>query len=376
MAQDIADVVIIGAGIVGCAIAREVALDYDVLVLEKGKKGEGASTRNSGTIHAGMYYPPGSNKARLCVLGSKMMRDDCVRFLDPDEYEKTGKLIVAFEKEQIADLFRLYQNCIDNKVDGFELLTAEQMHEMEPNVKGFGALYSPNTWVVDQAAILNLYASQATVRGAQILEGYGVEGITRTSDGLYVVKTDNGDITTRVLINSAGLGSAKVAQMVDPKRFAGYGIIPERGEYADVSLSQRDLAKALVYPPVHDEKRWLAHTCVFPGENGGEFKIGPVMNHSISPDNLYGGNHVPIKVFREAAADMLEGIDVSKIKLGAYAGIRPKSLIDGKPLCDFYIKEELDLPGYVMLFNIESPGFTSASAIGVQVKNIVDKIKK
>ena len=241
------DVVIVGAGIVGLATARELLNRHPSLrlrIVEKEAQIAAHQTgRNSGVIHSGIYYAPGSLKAQLCVEGSRAMMQYCDEHGIP--YERCGKVIVATDPSELDRLQNLFERGQANGVPGLEMIGPERLHELEPFAAGIRAIYSPNTGIVDYTRVAAAYASDIREKGGEILTGHEVRSISQRGDSL-TLETTGGDIATRHLITCAGLYSDRIAEMsgapADPR------IVPFRGDYYVLVPQRRELVRGLIYP--------------------------------------------------------------------------------------------------------------------------------
>ncbi|PQZ94814.1 L-2-hydroxyglutarate oxidase [Arthrobacter sp. MYb227] len=237
---------IIGGGIVGIAIARALSKtgDFEVTVLEKESRLAAHQTgNNSGVVHAGLYYQPGSLKAELCARGRALTRDYCQEHGLP--YNEVGKLVVALDHDEIDRLNDIQRRSETNQVPGLRRLSGSEMREIEPHVAGIAAVHSPHTAVVDYSAITECMASEIRAQGGKILLHQNVKAISQLG-GVTTVSTDTGSHTFDRLIVCAGLQSDIVARMVganpSPK------ILPFRGEYWSLSAASTSLVKGMIYP--------------------------------------------------------------------------------------------------------------------------------
>jgi (S)-2-hydroxyglutarate dehydrogenase len=241
------DIAVIGGGIVGLSFAMqatEALPDLRLVVLEKEQGVARHQTgHNSGVIHSGVYYKPGSLKAQLCVAGAREMVEFCERY--GIQYQICGKLIVATTAEEVVRLDDLFGRGEANGITGLRLLGPEQMREIEPHVGGQRALAVPSTGITDYAAVTVKYAEIATGRGAELKTGAEVLGF-RDSAREVIVKTRAGDFPARFVVNCAGLHSDRMARMAgcDPELM----IVPFRGEYYDLDPARGDLVRNLIYP--------------------------------------------------------------------------------------------------------------------------------
>ena len=250
--MDRADITIIGAGVIGLAVAARVAAkNRSVYVLEKNETfGRETSSRNSGVIHAGIYYPEGSLKAGLCVEGNRMLYELCQHYGVP--YRRLGKLIVATDDEEINQLHSLLDKGQRNGAEGLQIISRKQLSSLEPDVEGIAGLFSPSTGIVDAHALMRYYLSQAQAENVHIAFNTEVVGIERINDS-YKVSVQDGStrfsITSAMVINCAGLGCDRVARMagidVDAE---GYRLHYCRGEYFSVGGGKSSKIHHLVYP--------------------------------------------------------------------------------------------------------------------------------
>jgi L-2-hydroxyglutarate oxidase len=249
IAMDTADVVVIGAGIVGLATARALlATDPSLHIVIVDKEGSIAghqTGRNSGVIHAGVYYKPGSEKARLCAAGRARMVDFCVEH--DIAHEVCGKVVVAVEQGERARLTELHQRCVANGVD-VELIGSERLRELEPHVVGVEALHVKVTGIADYPGVCRALVAGLEQAGAELRLGTAVVGASSRSDAL-VISTTSGDIQTRRVVNCAGLQADRIARLLGGEEAArGMMIVPFRGEYFELAPSRSHLVRSLIYP--------------------------------------------------------------------------------------------------------------------------------
>lgn len=241
------DVVIIGGGVVGLAVALEITRRFPrqkLLLLEKEDRvARHQSGHNSGVIHSGVYYKPGSLKARLCVAGAAAMVDFCREHSIP--HNVCGKVIVATREEELPRLEQLRQRGEANGLTGLCLIGPEELREFEPHASGIRALVVPSTGTTDYAVVCEKYAALITADGGTVMTSAAVAGIQRSTQEI-VVETGKGAFATKSLINCAGLHSDRIARMAgdDP----GIMIVPFRGEYYDLVPERASLVRALIYP--------------------------------------------------------------------------------------------------------------------------------
>ena len=241
------DVAVIGAGVVGLSFAMHAARQFPdkrVLILEKESGvAQHQTGHNSGVIHSGIYYKPGSLKARLCVAGAQEMVEFCRQHGIP--HEVCGKLIVATDSEEAARLEDLHTRGITNGLVGLRLLGADEMREFEPHVGGIRALLVPSTGITDYALVTAKYAEIAQDHGAELKTNAGVRGF-RVSNGEIVIQTRAGDFLSRYVVNCAGLFSDRIAELAG--HTPDLTIVPFRGEYYDLVDSRKSLVRSPIYP--------------------------------------------------------------------------------------------------------------------------------
>jgi L-2-hydroxyglutarate oxidase LhgO len=241
------NVIIVGGGIVGLAVGLEITQRFPrlrLLLLEKEDRvGRHQSGHNSGVIHSGVYYKPGSLKAKLCVTGAAAMVEFCCEHGIP--HQVCGKVIVATHEEEFPRLEELRRRGESNGLTGLRSIGPEELREIEPHVSGLRALVVPSTGITDYAAVCNKYAKIITHRGETILTSAEVKGIQRHGDEI-TVETSRGAFSAKSLINCAGLFSDRIARMAgdDPQVM----IVPFRGEYYDLIPERSALVRSLIYP--------------------------------------------------------------------------------------------------------------------------------
>jgi L-2-hydroxyglutarate oxidase LhgO len=372
--QDVADITIIGAGLVGLAVAAKVASkNRQVYILERYTTfGQETSSRHSGIIHAGIYYPEKSLKARFCVAGNRLLYQLCQE--NGIGYRKLGKLIVATSKEETKELATLLENGKRNGVPGLRLLSSREFKQLEPNVEGVAAILSPATGIIHSYSLMKYYAANAKDKGAQIAYLTEVVGIERVVGGYQVVVKDGEgrySFTTRVLINCAGLNSDRIAEItgIDIEN-ANYRLHYCKGEYFSVTGGKGKLVDRLIFPiPPIGVAGVGIHVVI---DLDGRMRLGPSIHYVDKIDYSVTDEHK--KLFHDSVKGFLPFINCDDLQPDM-AGIRPKLQGLGEDIRDFVIRDEGDrgLPGFINLIGIESPGLTAAPAIAEYVNDLVDK---
>ena len=361
VAMNDVDVVVVGAGVVGLAVARALALSgREVVVLEAADAfGTGTSSRNSEVIHAGIYYPRGSLKARLCVAGREKLYDYCDMHGVP--HKRCGKLIVATSESQLAELVKIKAAALANGVV-LEELTATQARDLEPNLHCTGALLSPTTGIIDSHTYMLSLLGEAERHGATLVCDSAVTGARIGADGVTVfVNGGETELQARLLVNSAGLNAPAIAAGIEgfPAAYLRRGYLA-KGNY--FTLAGRSPFSRLVYP-VQEPGGLGVHLTL---DLAGRARFGPdvqwieQLDYAVDPrrgDRFYG----EVRRYWPALPDgALEP---------AYSGMRPKISGQGERNADFVIEGPAThgVPYVVNLFGIESPGLTASLAIAEAV---------
>ena len=362
--MDQAQVVIVGGGVVGCAIAAEVSRKFDdVFLLEQMPHlGMGASSRNSGVIHSGIYYPPGSLKARHCVEGNRLTYEFCATHNIP--HRNTGKLVVATEREEEAVLEELRSRGRTNGVPKLELITAGGIKKMEPHIAGRVALQAPSTGIVDSDALVKGYARVAVERGANVLTEARLEAVEPGPASIHIRSTV-GEIETRVLINSAGLFADEVAALFS---YTQHRIYPVRGEYWEVVKAKAHLIRGLVYPV--PDPSGLSLGVHFTRTLWDTLLAGPNARR-VTDKNDYEHDREPLEPFLARARKLLPQLCPEDMR-PAHSGIRAKLVPPGKHgHGDFVVTRDPAFPRVIHLIGIDSPGLTAAGSLARHVGNLV-----
>ena len=372
-----ANVVIIGGGVVGCAIARALSSRWeDVFLLEAMPKlAMGASSRNSGVIHSGLYYHPGSLKAKHCVRGNQLTYEFCAAHNVP--HRKTGKLVVASSRPEEKGLYALIENGRANGLEGLTILERDAIRAREPHVEGFKAIGVPSTGIVASEELVKTYARVATDRGAHIVTNARAEHLDSLGECIRVTSAA-GEIETRCLVNSAGLFADEVAALLG-SRMAQHRIYPVRGEYCELIREKQDLVRGLVYPLPHADG--LSLGVHLTKTLWGSVLVGPTARY-VTDKNDYEKDRESVQYFANLARKLLPSVTPSDF-VPAYSGIRaklvPPSGSSGAGhgvmgMADFIIQSDPDFPRAIHLIGIESPGLTSAPSIAEHVTQLVSEV--
>ena len=354
------DSVVIGAGVVGLSIARSLAeTGREVLILEGNPNiGGGISSRNSEVIHAGIYYPYESLKRSLCLEGRSLLLEYCKS--RGVEYRNVGKLIVANEQQDILKLSKIMTNGIRNGVADLKMVFRDELFELEPSLRARQAILSPSTGIVDSHGLMLALQGDFERAGCLLSLNSLVSGI-KVIKGGFSVRVDSSEsteITCRELVNSAGLDAQKVSGTIKNNP---YNSAPKsrycKGTY--FSLSTKSPFSRSIYPVPNNAGLGVHLTL----DLAGRAKFGPDTEWVIEPN--YHVNSDRKSEFIRAIKDYFPGLNDNDLNPD-YAGVRPKIVSANEPAADFSIqfKDQHSIPGYVALYGIESPGLTSALAIG------------
>ena len=371
--MDHANILIIGGGIVGCAIARELSARWqDVFLVEKNPKvGMATSTRNSGVNHSGIYYPKNSLKARLCVEGNHLTYEFCKKHNVP--FRHCGKLVVAAEAHEEVELAKLKKRGEENGVEGLRLIGPEEIRKREPHIRGVAALDVPSTGIVSAEELVHANARLAANQGANIVTHAQVTSLEPSGQtirvGLRIGDEEDSQqesIEARCVINAAGLYADEVAGLLGNH---SWHIYPVRGEYCEVRGPRSSLINNLVYPLPHSDGISLG--VHFTKTLWGTFLLGPTATYVEGKDN-YEKNRLPIAAFAESAKHLLPEIEERDLQLG-YTGLRPKLVPPSHKagIVDFVITRDPQAAQAIHLVGMESPGLTAAPAIAKHVSQMV-----
>jgi L-2-hydroxyglutarate oxidase LhgO len=355
------DAVVVGAGVVGLAVARALAMaGREVVILEaEDAIGTHTSSRNSEVIHAGIYYPRGSLKARACVEGRQRLYEYCVSHGVP--HRRSGKLIVATDERQIEELKGIQAKAHANGVTDVVWMTRAQALALEPELSCVAALYSPSTGIIDSHALMLAYLGDAEARGAMLALKSQLERVV-IRNGLFEVHVAGSDpIASEILVNSAGLRAPTVARSMEGYRAA---LAPRelyaKGNY--YSLARRPPFSRLVYP-VPEPGGLGVHVTL---DLAGQARFGPDVEwvERIGGKEDYAVDPRRAERFYAAIRRYWPGLPDGAL-LPGYSGIRPKTAGPGEPAPDFQVQGPAahGVAGLVHLFGIESPGLTASLAL-------------
>ncbi|MBV9544469.1 MAG: L-2-hydroxyglutarate oxidase [Chloroflexi bacterium] len=386
------DVVVIGAGILGLAVSRELLSRFrnlKVAVLDKEPSvGQHQSGHNSGVLHSGIYYAPGSLKAKLCVQGQREMYAFCERKGIPTD--RCGKVIVATEEAELPRLQNLFERGTANGVEGLEMIGPERLREIEPHCVGVKALWSPNTGIVDFSRVVRAYADDVRQSGGEVLPGYAVDKfVDRPAE--VILQTTAGEVAAKHVVACAGLHADRVARLSGAPRDPR--IVPFRGDYWVLRPDRADLARNLIYPVpdpafpflgVHFTRRlddgsvWLGPNAVLAFAREGYRRLDLRPRDLAEAVSYSGFQKLAAKFWQTGMQEMVR--DFSKeafLKslqryvpelgmadlLPGPSGVRAQALgPDGQLVDDFVFNTQANRIVHVR--NAPSPGATSSLAIG------------
>lgn len=391
MAQQWYDILIVGGGIVGLATARDLLMRRPgtrIAILEKEPQiGQHQTGHNSGVIHAGVYYAPGSLKARLCAEGREKTYQYCEQ--KGIRYEKCGKLIVAVDESELPRLETLYERASANNVPGLRMVGPEEIREIEPHSAGIKGIFSPETGIVNWSEVATHYARDVTELGGEILTSYEVAGIRRKGDWVLVKTTFDEVIPARYLITCAGLQSDRVAAMSGADKSPQ--IVPFRGDYLKLKPEKTYLTRGMIYPVPdprfpflgvhftrrHDGEVWLGPNAVYAFAREGYGKLDVNLRDNLETLLFPGFWKMVSKHWKmgtdEMRRDFSKKLFVELCKkyvpevteddcVDGPSGVRAQALGADGALVDDFIVQTSDRIFHVR--NAPSPAATSSMAIG------------
>ncbi len=393
------EVIVVGGGVVGLSVGREITRQFPrlrVVVLEKeARVGSHQSGHNSGVIHSGVYYKPGSWKARMCVQGAAAMVKFCQEHGVP--YAVCGKVIVATADEELSRLRDLLERGQVNGVPGLKMLSREELREIEPHATGVAALHVPTTGITDYAKVCEKYAELIGVQGGEVRTSTKVLGI-RASDGETVIETNGGEFRASAVINCAGLFSDRVSRMAG--EHPEVQIVPFRGEYYDLVPARAELVRALIYPVpdprfpflgVHFTRRIYGTVDAGPnavfafkreGYWAGDFSLRDTLESLMFP----GFWRVAAKHWKSGKDEMHRAVSKASFVAGLQrlvpeiqaadlvpggSGVRAQAITrSGALVDDFQFTQSKRM---LHLYNVPSPAATASIAIGQAVVEMAAK---
>jgi L-2-hydroxyglutarate oxidase LhgO len=354
--------------VTGLACAHAIAQrGYSVCVLERHPRpGLETSTHNSGVIHAGLYHPPGSLKARLCVAGRPWLYEFC-----RDRgvaHARCGKLLVASSARDIAGVESILARGRANGVEGLEIVDRGFIARREPAIAAVAALFSPSTGIVDAEGLIKALLESARSSGAIFLPGTAIAGAEQAADAT-LLRTVNETIAARQIVNAAGLYADDVSRLLGGEHFTIY---PCRGEYAELAAPKRSLVKGLVYP-LPEPSGHGAGVHLAPS-TGGNVWIGPTARYQTRKDD-YEGDRQPLEAFVEPTRRLLPDVTLADLRLSG-SGIRPKLHPPSEAFADFMIRRDTQNARVIQAAGIESPGLTACLAVGRLIADLVDEFDR
>ena len=356
------DVAVIGGGVVGlaCALALAESGAAVCVVERESRPGRGMSTHNSGVIHAGIYYPPGSLKAKLCLEGRERLYAFCERYSIP--FQRCGKLLVASHEGEIAELEALRARGITNGATSLEMVDAGFVRRKEPQVRAAAAVWSPDTGIVEAEALVNVLDRLCRQHDVAMVVGTPLVDAA-TANGAVELVTPRERFRANTVVNAAGLYADDVSTMLGGRRFR---IKPCRGEYAELAASKRSWVNGLVYPLPHADGSGLGVHLT--RTTWGSVLIGPTAKYQDSKED-YEGARLPLDAFLEPTRALLPDVTLADLQPGG-TGIRAKLHGPGETFADFLIERDAFNPHVIQVAGIESPGLTSCLAIGRTVAEL------
>ena len=356
------DVAVIGAGVVGLACALKISESgASVCLIERETRpGRGMSTHNSGVIHAGIYYPPGSLKARLCVAGREQLYAFCERYVV--EHQRCGKLLVASHEGEVGELEALRLRGMANGATSLKMVDDGFVRLREPHIHAAAAVWSPDTGIIEVEALISTLGRLCRDLDVAVLVGTPVVDAAAANGGIELV-TPHERFRAQTVVNAAGLYADDVSAMLGGQRFH---IKPCRGEYAELAASKRSWVNGLVYPLPHSDGSGLGVHLT--RTTWGNVLIGPTARYQDSKDD-YEGARLPLEAFLEPTRALLPGLTLADLQPGG-TGIRAKLHGPDQKFADFLIERDSQNPNVIQVAGIESPGLTSCLAIGDMVAGI------
>ncbi len=379
--MDRVDVVIAGGGVIGLAVAYELAQRWperSILLLEQADSfGLGLSSRTSEVLHSGAYYPAGSLKAGLCVSGNRMLYQFCEQHQVP--FSRLGKVIIARNAAEEEQLALLFEQAIANGVPEIELLTAGRIAALEPNIRAGAGLLCPTSGIVDSHRLMAKLAYGAKAHGAMLVYRQEITGVHFTGREYCLEFTDDAGIQDslycRCIVNAAGLTADRIAALagIDIDQ-TGYRIYRCKGEYFAVSNHQAQLITRLVFPVSIRELKGSGIPVI--KDLKGRLRLGPDAHYAPASGLDYSVQPANAGQFLQLVREYLPFLQAGDLQPDL-AGIRPRLQVPcGSPPRDFLVchEEERGLPGMVNLLGIESPGLTCCLSLAGQVGDLLTPV--
>lgn len=356
------DVAVVGGGVTGLASALALAKrGASVCLLERDSRpGRATSTHNSGVVHAGLYYPTDSLKARLCVDGRDRLFAFCAEHHVP--HARCGKLVIAATDHEAADLETLRQKAHANGVASVEFVDADFVAAREPNVRAVAALWSPDTGILEAEALVKALEHLCRDHDVATVVGSPLIGATTLADGIELA-TPHERFVAGTVVNAAGLYADTISHLLGGMSFHIY---PCRGEYAELKPSRRSMVNGLVYPLPHASGAGLGvHLAK---TTWGSVTLGPTIHYQESKDD-YESGRMPLEDFVEPAQHLLPWVTLADLQPGG-SGIRAKLHGPDQKFADFLIQRDTVNGRVIQAAGIDSPGLTSCLAVGQRVADL------
>ncbi len=375
--DDCVDVVVIGGGVIGCSIALELAsrkVFKDIFLFERGAYlGDGTSTRNSYVIHAGIYYPEDSLKAKFCVAGNRDLYAFCEQHRIP--CQNTGKIIIASKAEEIPMIEKLLKQGELNGAEGLRILEKKEITAREPAIRAVAALLSPTTGVFDVGQWFRTVEGLLYDRGVNVLKETPVTGLAPQGEGVLVETQNRGQVPARFVVNAAGLHADEIGNFLGNH----FRIYPVRGDYFSVTGAKADLIKGAVYPPpgvlglgIHLTRLWDQTLLLGPDARRIERKEDYTPLPVFTSEGDLDFSSLDFQRFFSSVQMYFPALEQKDLRL-AHCGVRPTLRPpEDEGFKDFQIQWDQNDPRVIHLLGIESPGLTSSPAIARYVADMLD----